>query len=166
MDKSIGERPTGATVGDSRMGGTTVQNEWGGLTVGHFAGTHFPRERDGSRTRALDNLKVPKATGLGDSWGRPRVVGREIPGGSEATHLHLLGHKPAQALGGPQEGRLDPVPCPFRVERGPISDKDRLTDTHSDSHTHMYVHRRIREICMCVPVYLNVMHPDVSQQPH
>lgn len=153
MDKSIGERPTGATVGDSRMGGTTVQNEWGGLTVGHLAGIHFPRERDGSRTRALDNLKVPKATGLGDSWGRPRVVGREIPGGSEATHLHLLGHKPAQALGGPQEGRLDPVPCPFRVERAHLRQGQTLTDTHSDSHTHMYVHRRIREICMCVQTH-------------
>ena len=122
------------------MGGTTVQNELGGLTVGHFAGTHFPRERDGSRARAPDTqvLRV-KATGLGDSWGHPRVLGREIPRGSEATHLHLLGHKPAQALGGPQEGRLDPVPFPFRVERGPISDKDR----HSQTHTQIAIHTRM-----------------------
>lgn len=135
-----------------------------------WTGTHFTRERDGSRTRALDNLKVPKATGLGDSWGRPRVVGREIPGGSEATHLHLLGHKPAQALGGPQEGRLDPVPCPFRVERGPISDKDRHSQTHTQIaiHTCMYTGVSERSVCVYrhIPVYLNVMHPDVPHQPH
>lgn len=37
---SSGERPPQATGSDSRMVGTTVQNEWGQLTAKHFAGVH------------------------------------------------------------------------------------------------------------------------------
>lgn len=71
---ALERRPNTATVGDSRMaGGTTVQSELGRLMVGPFPGTHFPRERDESRARATNDLKVLKAeaTGLGDSWRHP-----------------------------------------------------------------------------------------------
>lgn len=72
-------RPNRATVGDSTMGaggdrvGTTVQSELGRLIVGPFPGTHFPKERDGSRARASNDLKVltAAAMGLGDSWRHP-----------------------------------------------------------------------------------------------
>ena len=71
---ALERRPNTATAGDSRMaGGTTVQSELGRLMVEPFPGTHFPRERDESRARATNDLKVLKAeaTGLGDSWRHP-----------------------------------------------------------------------------------------------
>lgn len=104
------------------------------------------------RARAPDNLKVlrAKATGPGDSWGSPRVLGREVSGGSEAPYLHLLSHKPAQALMGLQEGRLDPCPlsCQSR-QRAHLRQGQTLTD--SDSYILVCVHRNkcVREIFTC-----------------
>lgn len=111
----------------------------GRLTIVPFAGTHFPRERDGGCSGAPDNLKVlrAEATGLGAA-GKTQSVKQEASRGSEAPHLHSLGPKPAH----PQR-ETGPLPLSSQMGKKPISDKDKHRHTLSQIHTCMYTCIRI-----------------------
>lgn len=126
-DISSGEGPTRAAVRDSRIVGTAVQTESGGRRNDSciFCGYTLSKEKEWGLGQGT-NLKVlrAKATGVG-RVGQSRVLGRKIPGSSEAIHLHCLGQQPVQSPVGQPKRRLDP---------GPLYLQDAQKDKHSQTY--------------------------------